>query len=149
MAYPAIGGGVNLAARLEGLNKHYGSTILISESVYHKVHSQVQCRILDCVAVKGKSVPCHIFEALGLKSEGDLLIDQELRDSYGQCLALLMSGVRNVLPAYNHLAELVKKFPHDRPSRLLYESTAEFLKDPTSYSPYFSPDFKCPVGIYL
>lgn len=64
MDFTSIGDTVNLAARLEGANKIYGTKSLISEAVYDKVKDAFLCREIDLIAVKGKTVPVRIFEVL-------------------------------------------------------------------------------------
>jgi|SRR5579859_70389 len=66
--YTAIGDGVNLASRLEGLNKHYGTSILASEAVYETCREEFEFRLLDRVAVKGKTQGVTIYELLGARS---------------------------------------------------------------------------------
>jgi len=59
--YTAIGDPVNLASRMEGVNKVYGTGILLSESVAHAVAGQVGLRQVDTVRVKGKQLGVDIF----------------------------------------------------------------------------------------
>jgi len=59
--YTAIGDGVNLAARLEGVNKLYGTGILASGETFAKVAGEVALRPVDRVIVKGKSEPVDIY----------------------------------------------------------------------------------------
>jgi adenylate cyclase len=64
-SFTAIGDGVNLAARLEGLNKHYGTTILVSDAIERDARAHFRFRRIDRVAVKGKSLGIDVFELLG------------------------------------------------------------------------------------
>ncbi len=59
-----MGDNVNLASRLEGANKNYGTTILISESTRDRVKDQYFCRFIDKVQVKGRQQPENLFEPL-------------------------------------------------------------------------------------
>merc|ERR1711916_418621 len=63
--YTALGDTVNLASRLEGLNKEYRTSIMISESTYSAVKDEFLCRPLDVVAVKGKSTSVVVYELVG------------------------------------------------------------------------------------
>jgi len=64
-SFTAIGDGVNLAARLEGLNKLYGTTILVSDAIERDARDQFCFRRIDRVAVKGKSLGVEVYELLG------------------------------------------------------------------------------------
>ncbi|HJS58189.1 MAG TPA: adenylate/guanylate cyclase domain-containing protein [Vicinamibacteria bacterium] len=65
MSYTAMGDGVNLASRLEGLNKQYGTTILVSEAVHAAAKDAFAFRRLDRVAVKGRTEGILVYELLG------------------------------------------------------------------------------------
>jgi adenylate cyclase len=65
MNYTALGNTVNLAARLEGLNKEFGTAILVSEGVYLRVQHCFQFRPLESVIVKGMTKGTSIFELVG------------------------------------------------------------------------------------
>ena len=65
MNYTALGNTVNLAARLEGLNKQVGTTILASEDVYLRVRDQFEFRAFDAVVAKGMTKETRIFELVG------------------------------------------------------------------------------------
>jgi adenylate cyclase len=62
--YGVLGDPVNLASRLEGLNKQYGTSILISENIRMRLGPDFVVRKLDRVAVKGKSQGILIYELL-------------------------------------------------------------------------------------
>jgi adenylate cyclase len=59
--YTAIGDCVNLAARLEGVNKLYGTEILISKQTASRLKDQSKCRMVDRIIVKGKTEPVDVF----------------------------------------------------------------------------------------
>jgi adenylate cyclase len=67
--YTVMGDEVNLASRLEGVNKEFGTDIIASEATYLPAKERVEARELALIKVKGKKVPVRIFEVLGLKGE--------------------------------------------------------------------------------
>jgi adenylate cyclase len=75
-AYTVLGDSVNLAARLESINKQYGSNIIISQNTYEAVKDSFYMKKLDKVAVKGKAEPVTIYQLLG---NFDDLNDLELK----------------------------------------------------------------------
>ncbi len=66
MAYTAMGAMVNLANRLEGLNKHYGTQILVSEATRVAAGPGFVFRPVDIVTVKGSALPMPVHELLGI-----------------------------------------------------------------------------------
>ncbi len=67
MELTSIGDGVNLASRLEGTSKQYGTDIVISENTYLLYADRVIVRELDFITVKGKKKPVRIYELVGIK----------------------------------------------------------------------------------
>ena len=62
MEYTALGSSVNLAARLEGLNKEYGTTILVSDAVRRRVEHRFHFRPIASVIAKGMTTETLVFE---------------------------------------------------------------------------------------
>ncbi len=69
LSYTVLGDTVNLASRLEGLNKIYGTEILASGAVQTATGSEFEWRLVDWVAVKGRTEPVEIHEPLGFRGE--------------------------------------------------------------------------------
>jgi adenylate cyclase len=65
MSYTVMGDGVNIAARLEGVNKEYGTQICISHSVYKETGERLCVRPIEEVTVKGRRSAIPIYEVLG------------------------------------------------------------------------------------
>lgn len=84
--YTAVGDNVNLASRLEGLNKYYGTSILVSQTTAEALTNGFILRDVDWVRVKGKAKPAPIYEVLG-EGEPDPELSQFL-ELYHRALAL-------------------------------------------------------------
>jgi adenylate cyclase len=120
--YTAIGDGVNLASRLEGLNKVYGSSILVSETVYETTQDHFEYRKLDRVYVKGKTNGVMVYELLDEK------MPENERPAY-------VSQYEDALQAYfeGKFAVALSHFEHspeDPASVLMAERCRAFLAHP-------------------
>jgi adenylate cyclase len=67
--YTVMGDSVNLASRLEGVNKQYSTSVMISEFTYALCKNDVQVREIDLIRVKGKAKPVSIYEVLGRSTD--------------------------------------------------------------------------------
>ena len=72
MSYTVIGDAVNLGARLESLNKEYGTRIIISDATKDRLTGRYTLRSLGDVVVKGKTRPVAIFEVTPLTNEASV-----------------------------------------------------------------------------
>jgi adenylate cyclase len=68
-SYTAVGDDVNLASRLEGLNKEYGTRLLVSESTRRAIGDEFVCREVDRVRVKGRAQAVAVHELLGRRAD--------------------------------------------------------------------------------
>jgi adenylate cyclase len=69
MDYTMMGDAVNLAARLEGANKFYGSDLMVSDATYQQAKDAVDARLLDTLRVVGKNEPITVWQLLERKGE--------------------------------------------------------------------------------
>jgi adenylate cyclase len=77
--YTAIGDNVNLASRLEGANKPYGTLIMISEATRAAAADVIETRPIDLLAPAGKSEPVLVHELLARKGQLDPMRDEARR----------------------------------------------------------------------
>jgi adenylate cyclase len=65
-----VGDAVNVAARVEGLNKEFGTVMLVTEATRLAVGDRLEVNDRGPISVKGRREPVHVFELLGLREAG-------------------------------------------------------------------------------
>jgi adenylate cyclase len=130
--YTALGDTVNLSSRLEGLNKDYGTHIIVNETTYAATRdAKFVYRELDLIRVKGKSQPVTIYELIGRAGEEGLygsFADVQLRlDEFAQGRKLYRA--RRWEDAQRVFQMMIDKWPDDGPARAYWKRCQEYLFD--------------------
>jgi adenylate cyclase len=122
--YTAMGDTVNLASRLEGLNKEYGTHIILSETAYAGARApDFLFRELDLIRVKGKLQPVTIYEVLAFRDEGRELI--ELIELFAKGRACYKR--RDWRQAQGYFEKCLERWPDDGPSKVFWQRCEEYL----------------------
>ena len=124
--YTLLGDPVNLASRLEGLNKIYGTWMIVSEFTYNKVKDRFKFRLLDKVAVKGKQQGVYIYELLG-DAAPDLKLQQYNQDFFGAFSQYESGDWQMAINLFNNLD---KKYPEDTLIKIFIERCLTFSANP-------------------
>lgn len=125
--YTVMGDAVNLGSRLEGINKEYGTNIIIGEMTFEQVKDEFYCRELDAVAVKGKAQPIRIFELLG---EIGRVPESKLKIARGYARGLQAYKAQHWDEALRIFGAVKHHFPDDKPTQLFLKRVVELKKNP-------------------
>lgn len=125
--YTMMGHSVNLAARLEGVNKQYGIFQLISEYTYQYVMDDIAVRRLDRVRVVNIKTPIRLYELIALKSELKPKM-KEMIEIFDQALDLFEK--RKYLEAKKIFLKVLQNFPNDGPAKIYLDRCNKYMKKP-------------------
>ena len=127
MNYTIMGNAVNLAARLEGVNKQYGTWIIASEKTVQETENQLLSRKLDRVRVVGIHEPVRLYELLDIAEQADK--EQiKLVDIFHDALQCFES--REWKKAAEGFKEALEIKADDPPSKIYLERVEQFIVNP-------------------
>jgi class 3 adenylate cyclase len=139
-----ISDAVNLAARLEGLTKVYGGSIIITEDTLIKLNdpSQYHFRFLDIVKVKGKKEAIYIFEIMDGEPENMLSLKLKTKDDYNKALQAYKK--KEFKDALKLLQGIEAINPADKAVKIYIDRCSHFIEKgvPVSWDGVESFDFK-------
>jgi adenylate cyclase len=130
--YTAIGDTVNVASRLEGLNKYYGTSILVSGEIADVCSSTFLFRRIDRSLPKGAGKPLDMFELLGMRQEVEEIgITQAMTRLTSQWDEVLGAySVRDWPRALDMLKAFSANYPEDLVAKIYIDRVVEFLSAP-------------------
>ncbi|CAJ1331336.1 unnamed protein product [Effrenium voratum] len=132
--YGLLGDGVNLAARMKGLNSRYSTCTLCSQNALHLSSQQnplpLATRPVDLVAVKGKTEPTKVFEVMGFMADHPSLAEAVKRHSYAFELYLARK-FKEAMEKFEEVSSLlaVADFVDDETSQMMICRCEEYIKN--------------------
>jgi len=121
--YTCIGDTVNLSSRLEGVNKVYGTRIIIDEATLDMVNDHFKVRELDTVRVKGRDGGTRIFELQGFASSAVSKPEDNFR-RYADALALYRAG------GFTDALKGFQSIKDDPPASIMAEACRHLIEQP-------------------
>jgi adenylate cyclase len=127
MNYTVMGDVANLASRIEGLNKQYGTYLMISDSTYDLAKDAVVARAIDVVAVKGKKQGVPVYELLALREENDATAEKIAALSKSALDAYLDRRFDEAAASWGQVGDLC---PGDQASAVMRDRALAFVAKP-------------------
>jgi adenylate cyclase len=127
MNYTVMGDTANLASRLEGLNKAYGTLCLVDEATARAAAARVLTRPVDVVAVKGKAKGVKVYELLALADEARAPLPELAKRSEAALEAYLK---RDFATAAGHWRAVLALRPADQAAKVMLARNDELARVP-------------------
>ena len=127
LAYTVLGDAVNIASRLQGVNKDYGTRVLVSEATMNAAGESFTYRYLDRVQVKGRTEPLAVYEVVSYRHQLDPETKARL-ELYAKGIELYHAG--QWTDAADLFDRLLASHPGDGPSALYLRRSREFSATP-------------------
>ncbi len=129
--YMAVGEDVNLANRLEGANKHYGTQILISERTYSLIKDTLIAREIDIIRVVGNSKPIKVYELVAEKGKIDEKKARQLEHFEAGIRAYRVRQWEEAISCFKQALQLA---PEDNPAKTYIKRCIEYQQvEPPHY----------------
>jgi len=125
--YTVIGDAVNVSSRLEGINKVYGTEIIVSENTFEQCTDQFEFRLLDRVSLLGRYEGMNIYELITYKDD----LNKSLKKIYNYYETGLQHYFnKNWQEGFKYMNAVLKYRPNDVPARLIKERCIMYQKNP-------------------